>query len=81
VLHFRELVDVREPLRLMMYAYHYQNAKGAMVFRYVNTAHHMSVSTFPHHKHLADGCVVSVRDVKLDAVLREIEAYSFAEAE
>jgi hypothetical protein len=81
VLHFRELVDARDPLRLVMYAYHYQNAEGVLVFRYDNTAHHMNVSTFPHHKHIADSQVIAAQGIKLEAVLREIEAYSFTEAE
>jgi len=76
MLHFRELVDLRQPMRLIMYAYHYQNAEGALVFRYDNTAHHMNVDTFPHHKHSADGNIVAVHDVPgLEAILCEIEAF------
>ena len=72
-LHFRELVDLRLPLRLMMYAYHYQDPDGALVFRYDNTAHHMNVSTFPHHQHTSDGQIISAKATGLEAVLREIE--------
>jgi hypothetical protein len=78
VLHFRELIDLRRPLRLVMYAYHYQNPEGTLVFRYDNTAHHMHVGTFPNHKHTSDGSIVSAQAMALDAVLREIEACSFA---
>ncbi|MFZ5820816.1 MAG: toxin-antitoxin system TumE family protein, partial [Chloroflexota bacterium] len=49
-LFFRELIDLRLPLGKMMYAYHYQSLEGALVFRYDNTAHHKSISTFPLHK-------------------------------
>jgi len=74
MLHFRELVDLRQPMRTIMYAYHYQNSEGALIFRYDNTAHHMNVTTFPHHKHTADGNIASVHDMpKLEGVLREIE--------
>ncbi len=79
VLHFRELVDLRHELRLVMYAYHYQDSEGGLVFRYDNTAHHIHVSTFPNHKHISDGSVISAEIVGLAAVLREIEASSFAD--
>ena len=79
VLHFRELVDLRHELQLVMYAYHYQDAEGVLVFRYDNTAHHMHVDTFPNHKHTADGNVVSAEAIALSAVVREIEACSFAD--
>ena len=44
-----------------------------MIFRYDNTAHHKSVSTFPYHKHLQDGEVESSDVPTLESVLREIE--------
>jgi hypothetical protein len=57
-----------------MYAYHYQTANGELIFRYDNTAHHQSVSTFPHHKHLQSGTIASTDMPSLELVLREIEA-------
>ena len=79
LLHFRELIDLRLPLHQVMYAYHYQNAQGALVFRYDNTAHHMGVSTFPHHKHASDGNVLPANAPNLEMVLREIEPLIKAE--
>jgi len=73
ILFFRELIDLRLPLKKVMYAYHYQSVEGKFIFRYDNTAHHKSVSTFPHHKHLADGEVFSSEEPSLEKVLREIE--------
>jgi hypothetical protein len=72
-LFFRELIDLRLPLEKVMYAYHYQSSEGAFVFRYDNTAHHRTVSTFPFHKHLKDGDVTSSAIPSLEGVLREIE--------
>ncbi len=72
-LHFRELIDLRLPLRQVMYAYHYQNPNGEIVFRYDNTAHHMVVTSFPHHKHLQDGEVIASAPPTLEVILREIE--------
>lgn len=73
VLFFRELIDLRLPLKKVMYAYHYQQADGALVFRYDNTAHHKTVPTFPFHKHLHAGNVMPSDIPTLELVLREIE--------
>lgn len=73
VLFFRELIDLRLPLQKVVYAYHYQTSGGTLVFRYDNTVHHKSVSTFPFHKHLKDGNVTSSVVPSLEQVLREIE--------
>ncbi|MDP1544642.1 MAG: DUF6516 family protein [Anaerolineales bacterium] len=73
LLFFRELMDLRSPLQKVMYAYHYQKADGELIFRYDNTAHHRSISTFPVHKHLMGGDVISSEVPSLEQVLREIE--------
>ena len=73
LLFFRELIDLRLPLQKVMYAYHYQKVDGTLIFRYDNTAHYKSVSTFPHHKHLEDGDVTFSSAPSLEQVLREIE--------
>ncbi len=73
LLFFRELIDLRLPLQKVMYAYHYQKADGELIFRYDNTGHHRSISTFPIHKHLMSGDVTSSDIPSLEQVLREIE--------
>jgi len=73
LLFFRELMDLRQPLQKVMYAYHYQTNDGELIFRYDNTAHHRAVSTFPNHKHLERGDVTSSAAPSLEQVLREIE--------
>ncbi len=73
LLFFRELMDLRQPLQKVMYAYHYQTNDGELIFRYDNTAHHRAVSTFPNHKHLEHGDVTSSASPSLEQVLREIE--------
>jgi hypothetical protein len=73
LLFFRELFDLSLPLQKIMYAYHYQQADGTLIFRYDNTEHHRSVVTFPHHKHLQGGEVGSSDAPSLEQVLREIE--------
>jgi len=73
--HYRELVDLRQPMRLVKYAYHYQKSDGSLAFRYDNTAHHLSVSTSPHHKHSGDHEVLAARAPDLEKVLLEIEMF------
>lgn len=75
LLFFRELIDLRLPLQKIMYAYHYQKADGTLIFRYDNTAHHRSSSTFPVHEHLMGGDVTSSEAPSLEQVLREIEEF------
>jgi hypothetical protein len=70
---FRELMDLRLPLQKIMYAYHYQKISGVLIFRYDNTAHHPTISTFPFHKHLNDDKIISSEIPSLEQVLREIE--------
>jgi len=72
LLFFRELIDMRLSVEKMMYAYHYQKADGTLIFRYDNTAHHKSISTFPHHKHETDK-VTGSNAPSLEQVLREIK--------
>ena len=79
LLFFRELIDLRSPLQKIMYAYHFQKADGTLIFRYDNTAHHRSVSTFPYHKHLAGGDVADSDMYSLEQVLGEIELILFRE--
>jgi hypothetical protein len=49
-LHFREFVDTTQSEPKLMYAYHVQDAKGALIFRYDNAAHRPRLPQ-PEHKH------------------------------
>lgn len=51
-LHFSEFVDLTQPEPRLMYAYHYQDSKKALVFRYDNAAHRPSPPSV-EHKHTA----------------------------
>jgi len=74
VLHFRELIDVRNASERSMYVYHYQRADGSLVFRYDNTRHFPHLPNFPHHKHVRDEQNVLPHQAQsLTAVLVEIE--------
>lgn len=74
VLHLREFINVQHGVDRYMYAYHYQGADGALIFRYDNAPHFPALSSSPHHKH--DGSqstVVAASPPDLQAVLNEIQ--------
>ncbi len=58
-----------------LYAYHYQAADAALIFRYDDTPHHPGLSTFPHHKHAgSETHVIPATPPDLPTVMQEIEA-------
>ena len=67
-----KLVVERFTIAKLRYAYHYQRADGALVFRYDNVPHYPEIRTFPHHKHVGD-TVIPTRPPDLSEVLREID--------
>jgi hypothetical protein len=73
-LHFRELVESNAEIERQMYAYHYQDASGALVFRDDDTPHHPALEGYPHHKHVGDETIVTPAEPpQLSTVLQEIE--------
>lgn len=68
--HFREFVDMSQPAIRVMYAYHYQDKRGQLVFRYDNAAHKPRLSQ-PDHKHTVNGVELSAAPT-LVQVLDEI---------
>ncbi|MBI3797690.1 MAG: hypothetical protein HY268_12085 [Deltaproteobacteria bacterium] len=74
LLHLREFVNVEHGIERYMYAYHYQRPDGTLVFRYDNSPHFPTLSTFPHHKHEASETnVVAASPLDLQAILAEIQ--------
>ncbi len=76
-LHLREFVRQigNAPAERYSYAYHYQRAGGALVFRYDNTKHFPNLPNFPHHKHAGDESKASPAPLPdLASVLKEIES-------
>ena len=72
-LHFMEFVNVKMAVNRYKYSYHYQDTTEALRFRYDMAPHHRDVTTFPHHKHLANGHVVDAVAPSLSDILEEIE--------
>lgn len=69
-LHYREFLDFNQSDPRLMYAYHYQNADGALIFRYDNAAHRPPLSQV-EHKHTPEG-VIAADAPTLQAVIAEI---------
>ena len=51
-LHFAEFIDLTQPEPRLMYAYHYQDSKKNLIFRYDNAAHRPPLPQ-AEHKHTA----------------------------
>ena len=66
-----ELMEYLKGEIRLKYRFHYMNEMGQLIFRYDNAPHH-KVSTFPDHKHIAEGVIASSPQ-KLPDVLNEIE--------
>ena len=71
-LHFRELFIRQDEWIKKSYVYHYQNADGALVFRYDNSPHYPDLHNAPHHKHVGDADVIAASPLDLSYVLDEI---------
>lgn len=48
ILHFREFVNMGQEEPRLMYAYHYQDAEGRLIFRYDNAAHKPALPQATH---------------------------------
>lgn len=73
-LHFREFLDGAEgAVEKLMYTYHYQNAKNALIFRYDNARHRPLLSSL-EHKHNIDGIRLEPAPA-LEDVLSEVVEY------
>lgn len=74
-LEFSEFVeDQDERVRVIKYRYQYMEVTNQLIFRYDNAPHHRELETFPDHKHLNNGQIISAIDPNLNRVMREIVA-------
>ena len=74
---WRHLLEISEVIQaegdslvFIDYRYHLQDPDHTLIFRYDSAPHHPDVSTFPHHKHLPDAVLPSIKPT-IDQVLRE----------
>lgn len=67
-----EFVEVKKVTEKYKYRYHFQK-EGTTIFRYDNSAHFPTLSTFPHHKHIGkDEKEVPCKEPDLRKILDEI---------
>lgn len=55
-------------IRHIGYRYHFQDHRNSLVFRYDNTPHFPDIRNFPHHKHLPDRVVETVKPSVLEVI-------------
>jgi len=84
LLEFTEAIAMHNMiLAKTRYAYHYQNDKEQLIFRYDNAPHHPAIKTFPHHKHVVN-LVNQLETIEpataphLNDVLREIDQFLYS---
>lgn len=53
------------------YAYHWTDSIGNMICRWDNASHWLTISTFPHHKHIGDDVFESI-EISIDDILHKI---------
>lgn len=72
-LHFREYIDLESIPSKLDYSYHCKKGNN-LLFRYDNTPHHRTVSSFPHHKHIGpdEQNVSASEEPTLDYIIKEI---------
>ncbi len=68
---YEKVVHTGKQISRQRYRYHYMRGKK-MVFRYDTAPHYPRLSTFPYHKHDAQGRVLESPPVSLKEVLAEI---------
>ena len=56
------------------YRFQYMDSENSLIFRYDNARHHKNIPTFPNHKHLHEGKVISSTPPKFSEILEEITA-------
>ena len=68
------LVVIDDQITAIDYRYHFQDGQNNLVFRYDNTPHFPNLSSFPHHKHLADQ-VISCNQPSIVTVIQNAIAF------
>ncbi|MCK5720731.1 MAG: hypothetical protein KAH84_12400 [Thiomargarita sp.] len=64
-----------EQIEYLNYRYHYQDKQNNMIFRYDNAPHFPNLSNFPHHKHLSNQVISSIKPLMTN-VIQEANNYS-----
>ena len=60
------------------YRYHFQDPNNVLIFRYDSSPHHRSLQTFPHHKHLPNAIMPSIKPTIQQVIQEALAAISAA---
>lgn len=71
-LHIAEYVITEPVVKREKYRYHLQTADDKLISRWDNVAHHPAVSTFPNHRHDAQGNVQTSSAMSIPQVLEAV---------
>lgn len=75
VLHIAEYTVIRDDgsLERSKYRYQLQDHQDQMIARWDNAPHHDRIPTYPFHKHLKDGSVISSPEMSIQRLLSELD--------
>ena len=63
-------------LAFLHYRYHFQDPDNVLIFRYDSSPHHRSLPTFPHHKHLPNAIMPSIKPTIQQVIQEALAAIS-----
>ena len=67
LLEVNEAIQVESSILVWVdYRYHLQDFQNQLIFRYDNTPHFPDLLTFPHHKHLPNQVIASIKPSLID---------------
>lgn len=65
------IIVVDNQLKFLDYRYHFQDEQNRLIFRYDSTPHFPNLPNFPHHKHLPEEVIASLKP-EITQVLQEV---------
>ena len=62
LLEINEAIQLEgDRLNILSYSYHFQDPNNVLIFRYDNAPHHRGLPTFPHHKHMPNAVLPTIK--------------------
>ena len=78
--HLAEYAVTTPIVKRIKYRYHLQKPDETLLVRWDNVPHHPQVSTFPHHRHEANGAVHESVDMDIPQAMKAIIPFALAES-
>ena len=75
LLEVKETIDFENNrLSVIDYSYHFQDPDNALIFRYDRAPHHRGLPTFPHHKHMPNAVMPTLKPTVQQVIQEAIDA-------